>query len=314
LIAIGTVVLVALLVAGGLVGYGVYRSSTYEKALLMLHSGDYQGAYDTFGKLGDYEDATDQLKLAKQWLDYREARILFDTRDFEGALLAFQELEDFENSGDFVKACEMNIDYLQAVSDFEDGLYDEALATFTQLTDEGFQDAKSWISRTKYAIADEKFENGDLYGAYKGFKELGTYEDSESRKEACTTAFPDTGVLYKNSAYNSTRARITIDASKAGVSSYFKIYSDTTLVALLWINGGEKLTIDAAPANYSVKQATGDPWFGEEILFGDEGLYEVIFFDGNKDYFALNDNTSVTITLSVTGGNLGSKETDRASF
>jgi len=314
LIVVGAIVLIALLVAGGFVGFSVYRSSTYEKAMAMLQSGDYQGAYDTFGKLGDYEDSADQLRLAKQWLDYREARILFDTRDFEGALLTFQELGDFENSGDYVKACEMNLDYLQALSDFENSLYDEALVIFIRLTDEGFQDAKTWISKTKYTIADEKYQGGDLYGAYKGFKELGSYEDSEGRKEACTTAFPDTGVIYKDSDYGSTRSQITIDSSKSPSSSYFKIYHDTTLVAVLWINGGEKLTIDAPPADYSIKQATGDPWFGEEILFGDEGYYEVILFDGDKEYFTLSDNTIATISLSVSGANTGSKETDRTTF
>ena len=295
-------------------GFNVYRTSTYEKAVAMLESGDYQGAYDTFAKLGDYEDSVEQQKLAKQWIDYREARILYDTRDFEAALSAFQNLETFEDAGDYVIACELNIDYRKAVTDFDKGLYESALATFIRLSEEGFQDARPWINKTKYAIADEKYEDGDLYGAYSDFKKLGSYEDSANRMKQCTTPLPSTSVLYKNSAYDSTRSFIAIDCAKVQYPCYFKVYSGTNLVAVLWINGGEKLTIEVPPGNYSIKQATGDDWFGEEILFGDEGFYGVMLFDGDNDYFSLADNYIITITISVSGGNIGSKETDRENF
>ena len=313
-IAVGAVALTALLVTGGIVGFNIYRSSTYEKALAMLSGGDYQGAYDTFGKLGDYEDSAVQQRLAKKWLDYKEARILYDTRDFEAALVAFEELGSFEDSRDFVKACEFNIDYLQAVSDFNGGLFESALDTFTRLSAEGFQDARPWVNKTSYAIADEKHKNGDLYGAFSDFRKLGSYEDSADRMKQCTTPFPSTDIIYKNPEYNSTRSSIVINCSNNPHSSYFKLYNDTTLVAIMWVNGGEKLTISVPAGNYSIRQATGSAWFGEEIMFGDEGYYEVILFDADRDYFSLGDNVNATINLSVTGGNLGSRETDRNNF
>ena len=313
-ITLGAVVLVALIVVGILVGYNVARSSNYDKALGMLQSGDYQGAYDTFGDLGTYKDSVDQQQIAQQNLDYLAAVALFDNKDYQGALTAFTAMGGFKDSADYVTKCQQNIDYLQAIDDYNNGNFDSALDTFSNLDLEGFTGASDWVDKTDYAIADKKFKDGDVYGAYLDFEALGSYSDAATRMKACTTPFPATGELYHNSKYVSDRSAITIDASASIIATYFKIYSGKTHVASFWVNAGDKITIELPPGNYTLKEAVGPVWFGEDIMFGDEGYYEIMLFKDNKDSYDLGDNVEATITLAADEGNMGTTDTDRTGF
>jgi len=313
-IVIGAVVLVALLVVGGIVGYGMYQSNNYDKAMEMLKSGDYQGAYDAFGDLGDYEDSASQQALAQRNMDYLAAVALFDGEKYEEALKAFEALNSFKDSATYVEDCQLNLDYLAAVALFDDGDFEAALSAFIALSLVDFSDASDWVDKTNYAIADKMYKDGDKYGAYKAFRALGSYKDSKDRMKKCTTKFPKTKEIYHNDKYVSSRSAIAIDATNAVYVSYFKIYSGKTLVSTMWINEGGSLTIELPPGKYSIKQATGFTWFGEDIMFGDEGLYEVMIFSNNSKTYDLKDNIIVTITLAATEGNMGAENTSRDDF
>ena len=315
LIGIIAAVVVVLLAVGGIVGYNIYRSNNYDKAAAMLDAGDYQGAYDAFGKLGSYKDSADQQKLAQKWMDYRAAKALYQNKEYEAALEAFKKLGDFEDSGEYIASCGRHISYNKAIADYEKGDYKSAHDAFlTFIGDKDFPDAKDWAYKCSYAEADALYQAGDVYGAYMAFMAIASYEDSSDRAAKCTTPKPATSILYFNSSYASTRSAITIVATNANYASYFKVYSGSTLVSTLWVNAGTKLTLELAPGVYTLKQATGDAWFGEEIMFGDEGYYEVLVFEGGLKYFDLEDNVEVTLTLSVQDGNTGSDKTDRKDF
>ena len=312
-IAIGSVVLVALIVVGVIVGINIYRSNSYDNAVAMLESGDYQGAYDAFGKLGDYEDSADLQALAQRWMDYKAAVALFNANDFEAALTAFNNLGSFEDSSDYVELCTLNIDYKAAVATYNRGDYETALNMFKSLSSKNFLDSSNWVDKSKYAIATEKYESGDLYGAYKDFKALGSFDDSSEMMEKCTTPYPATGELYHNPSYVSSRSAIALDASNLSRVSYYKVYSGDTLVSTIWINPGGKVTIEVPPGTYTIKEAFGSAWFGEEILFGDEGIYSVMLIN-NSTSFDLADNIIATITMAVTEGNIGSDIVGRQGF
>ena len=314
-IGIGAGALVILIVVGVIIGINVTRSNNYDKAVTMLEAGSYQEAYDAFNKLGDYKDSIEQKELAWTWLKYVAAKELFNGKDYKAAQDAFKSLGGFEDSANYVKLCEQNIAYLQAIADYEAGSYDKALDAFYKLAGAGFSDASDWVDKTEYAIADKKFKDGDKYGAYNGFKALGSYKDSADRMKQCTTPFPGTGELYHNSGFVSSRSAIAIDAVNLTYVTYFKIYNGTTLVSTMWINPGEKCTIDVPPGTYTIKRATGSAWFGEEIMFGEEGNYVVMTFEGGNDSYSLDDNKIVTITMAVaSGGNTGTKGVGSAGF
>jgi tetratricopeptide (TPR) repeat protein len=314
-IALGVVLLVILIAVGGIVGFNGYRANAYNDAVALFDVGDYAQARDGFDKLGDYKDAAALAVLAQNWFDYEAAQTLLGSEDFAGAKEAFLALGDFEDSADQAELCQLNLDYLAAIESFDAGDFETALEEFTELAAVRFLDAATWKSKAFYAIAEGKLADGDRYGAYEDFKKLGSFEDSADRMKECTTEYPGSGEIYHNEGYVSTRSAIKIDGGNAGFVSYYKVYSGETLVSTIFLHAGQSCTIEVPPGDYTIKQATGTDWFGEEIMFGDEGYYEKMTYDNGNDYFNLGDNVITTITLSVSeGGNVGGEEVPRSNF
>jgi tetratricopeptide (TPR) repeat protein len=313
-IVLGVILLLVLLVVGGFVGFNIYRSNVYDEALTAFNAQRYQQAYDSLKDLGDYRDAPALMARAQQGIDYEDARVLLDAEDYEGALRAFSALGDYQDAAAMARFCQNTLDFRSAVSDFEAGSYETAREAFSALAAAGFSDAEEWQDKTDYALAELKYDAGDYYGAYKDFEALGSYEDAAERMQQCTTAYPGTGELYHNDAYVSSASSIGIDGTNASYASYYKIYSGSELVSTIFLNAGGECTVDVPPGSYTIKEATGEAWFGEEIMFGDAGHYEVMLFDDGNEYFDLASNIEATITLSVIDGDIGSLPTDREDF
>jgi tetratricopeptide (TPR) repeat protein len=317
-IILGIVLLVVILAVGGVLGFSFWRSSVYDQGVEALAVDDYQQAYDNFAKLGGYKDAQDLMELARLGLDYEAAQALLDAEDYEGAKQAFEALSGFEDAADKALFCQQNIDYLAAIADFDKGDFERALEVFTELADAKFEDTAQWRDKSNYAIANKKYEAGDLYGAYGLFKNLGSFEDSAERAQQCTTAFPATGELYHNGDFVSSVSALVLNGSNTSYPSYYKLYTGSTLVATFFLNAGGSCTIELPPGDYQVREAIGDVWFGEEVMFGDEGDYAIMTFDDGIDYFTLEYNIEMTITLSVigelSGDAVGSDPTTREGF
>jgi tetratricopeptide (TPR) repeat protein len=315
-IIIGAIVLVILIVAGIIIGLSVYRSNTYDSAVEALYAGEYQQARDTLEGLGDYKDAVALMTLAQQGLDYAAATALLEAGDYEAALPVFLSLGSYSNSVAMATLCENTIDYEAATALLDAGNYEAALSMFTALG--SFEDSASLATlcenKVAYAAAEQKYNDKDYYGAYLAFAALGSYEDAAERMQQCTTPYPSTGEIYHNGSYVSSSSAIVIDGGNASYVGYFKVYSGSDLVSTIFLNPGGKCSIDVPPGNYTIKEASGDVWFGEEIMFGDEGYYEVMLFDDGNDYFVLEYNIRVTITLSVANGDVGSQPTGRQGF
>jgi tetratricopeptide (TPR) repeat protein len=318
IIVVGAALLVILVVVAWLAISNMNRDADYEAALALIGAGEYRQAYDAFDKLGDYEDAVANKELARKWLDYEAALALFDRDDYESARAAFEALGGFGDAREYATLCQRNIEYVEAVEAFEQGDYDAALRIFGSLSSSGFSDAADWEKRVAYAQAEELYDEGDIYGAYKAFKELGSFLDSAARMANCTLPIPNSGEHYHNPSYVSSASAIAIDAVNANYLTYFKIYSGDTLVSTIFLNPGARQVIEVPPGNYTIKEASGDLWFGEEILFGDDGYYEVMLFDSGNEYFYLEDNIITTITLDVSdndpGNSVGGKPTGRGDF
>jgi hypothetical protein len=311
---IGAVILIAI---ASVVGYNLYMSDQYAKAQTLFSSGSYQEARDAFDKLGGFRDSKAMSELSVKWIDYEAAIALFDQEDYEAALQAFESLGSFEDAPNRARLCTDNINYLQARKDLEAGELDKALSAFEALADAGFKDSAEQVQKTKYAMADKLAKDGDLYGAYKAFKALGSYEDSATRMAQCMTAFPADGTLSFNDAFASSTAELVIDGAGASYASYFKLYSGDTLVASFWVNAGGKVTLRIAPGDYGLKQSTGPVWFGEEIMFGEEGSYLIMTFENDSKTFNLGYNVRLTISLSTTGDagtDIGAERTGREGF
>jgi tetratricopeptide (TPR) repeat protein len=315
-IIIGAIVLVILIVVGVIIGINVYRSNTYDNAVEALYAGEYEQARDAFEGLGDYKEAAALMTLAQQGLDYEAATAFLDAGDYEAALSVFRRLGSYGNSVTMATFCENTIDYEAATALLDAGDYEAALSVFIALG--SFEDSASLATlcenKVAYAAAEQKYNEKDYYGAYQAFEALGSYEDAAERMQQCTTPYPSTGEIYHNGSYVSSSSAIVIDGGNASYAGYYKVYSGSDLVSTIFLNPGGKCSIDVPSGNYTIKEASGDVWFGEEIMFGDDGYYEVMLFDEGNDYFLLEYNIRVTITLSVANGDVGSLPTGRQGF
>ena len=160
-----------------------------------------------------------------------------------------------------------------------------------------------------YRKGQEQLEAGEHYAAYKTFSALGDFEDAEEQAKACIVDPPSTGQTYRNDAYGGSACSLIFKPPTGdGSRTYIKLYSaDNTLVSTVFINAGDQAKIALPAGDYRIKAAYsfGD-WFGEEDMFGDEGVYELLKSDLTNPIFSLESDWTYTLTLRTSESNPGS--------
>jgi hypothetical protein len=310
IVAIALVVIV-----GGVIGYTVIseamRSNSYDNAISLMEEGDYQGAYDAFRDLGTYRDSWEKAALCDQYLDYEAAQALMDAEEFEAAKEQFEALGEFEDAPYKAVECGHYIDFVAGQAAYAAEDYESAVRLFAPLKTMGFEDAAEWYNKSVYGWAGVKCASGDPYGGYKDFNTLGDFADAAARALGCTTPYPGTGELFHDDAYRSNSVDIIFDGSNLTEPYYIKVYSGGTLVSTLFINVPDTVTINVPAGDYTFKAAHGAPWFGDQIMFGDDGSYYVMVFDDGGEVTHIDDYVALTLTLNVSGdGNIGAESVD----
>ena len=123
---------VAVVIAVLLVVFQVIVPSVrYRSAEKLLAAGDYTGAAEAFGALGDYKDAKEQNMAAR----YTQAEALLNAGDYDGAAAAFEALGSYEDAEEQI----LPIRYTQAEALLEAKDYTGAAMTFGAL--DGYKDA-----------------------------------------------------------------------------------------------------------------------------------------------------------------------------
>ena len=123
---------VAVVIAVLLVVFQVIVPSVrYRSAEKLLAAGDYTGAAEAFGALGDYKDAKEQSLAAR----YTQAEALLNAGDYDGAAAAFEALGSYEDAEEQI----LPIRYTQAEVLLEAKDYTGAAMTFGAL--DGYKDA-----------------------------------------------------------------------------------------------------------------------------------------------------------------------------
>ncbi len=167
---------VAVVIAVLLVVFQVIVPSVrYRSAEKLLAAGDYTGAAEAFGALGDYKDAKEQSKNAEEqdWaIRYTQAEALLNAGDYDGAAVAFGALRNYKDAEQQVLA----IRYTQAETLLNAGDYDSAMAAFKKLG--SYKDAKEQVC---YMRAEALLETKDYTGAIEAFEALGDYKDAKER-------------------------------------------------------------------------------------------------------------------------------------
>lgn len=296
------------------------RSEAYASAVALMDNRRFQAAYDGFVGLGDYKDSVGRAAWCEKGIIYEDAMDMKENKDYEDAIEGFSAIGDFEDAVDQVSNCKAWIALGEASELTDEGEYQEAAdmsGDFADNTEVGFSDEYyTWSDRNDYGLADQKFQTGEYYGAYEAFLALGSYEDAADRAEACKQAFPGNAELYHNEGFPSSAGNLVFDGATSPSPYYIKVYSGETLVSTVFVNAGGSTTISLPLGTYTFKDATGDYWFGEGGMFGDDGYYSTMIFDGSSDVVALEANMVYTVTLYIPGGegNIGGRTEDRDSF
>jgi len=299
------------------------KAQSYEKGLQLYDSGDYQGALDAFDAAGDYSNARSQADQAQKALNYAEGEELFAAGEYAGAADAFSAAGSFKDAQDRAAESKAYGDYELSVQLMEDGDYESAAALLEGLDSEMFPDRDNLLFESQsmpvYLDAVAAMEEGRLYDAYKGFNTLGNFRDSSERRAQCVTEKPKTGELYHNDDYKGSAVTLVVKAPSDGKSNYFKIYTSngSSLVSVAFLNSNESVKIKLPAGDYMLKIAfSSSPWFGEEVMFGDEGTYQRLSV-GGTDVFSFKKNYTYTLSLrsgNTSGDSVGTSGEDRDNF
>jgi tetratricopeptide (TPR) repeat protein len=316
LILIISIVAAVLIIAGAIVGFLVWqeqqRSDAYDSAVAAEASGDYQTALDGFTELGDYQDSAAH---AANNAAYLEAIGLFESEDYEAAQAAFTELAPFGDSQSMLALCEQWLAFLAAQDQFEGGDVDGALTIFEELANQGFSEALEWQNKANYSLAESSLSEGHNYAAYERFSQLGDYEDAADRAEACKVSMPSTGIIWQDSAWFSVASSIVLEAGNMQESGFYKLYAGGSCIATVFLNPGGSVEVEVPAGTYEIKEATGSQWWGDTDIFGPNGFYSQMTFEGDVTTFEVAYNRIITITMRVgSGGNVGSESESWEDF
>ena len=281
----------------------------------------YDKAHTAFSELDQYKEsvtyvsrAETKLNLCQQHIDYLTAMQMFEDGDFEAAMQIFRRLGSFQNSATMIEVCRMSIDLEEAIALYEAGDLEASHVILSTLKTQGFEEAVEWYYKVSYELAERYLNNGDKYGAYRLFMTIQGYSDAKDRAWQCTDPYPGSSVLYQNDSYRSSAVRLVIDGSRLTLPVYLKIYRDGYLVASIFINAGDSVTINLSAGSYRIHEATGGTWFGEDIMFGGDGFYAALVFEDGAAETYLATNYIYTFTIGVSDGNIGTDSLNPRDF
>ena len=146
------------------------------------------------------------------------------------------------------------------------------------------------VLKEKYYSAKLCFE-GSYWGDYR------------SRAAGCACSWPEDGLIWQSDKYKGSH-KLIIKASgqRYNSASAFKIYkkSNNKLVATLFIGAEGKASVGLRGGEYYMRLGTGDTWYGDKELFGDEVYFERFKFYDGSNTFDLGHYSTYTITIDYT--------------
>ncbi len=300
------------------------KALRYEEGVKLFSSGDYASAADAFKAAGNYSDAESRATESLKAVSYEEGEKLFAEGDYSGAAAAFGAAGDYLDAAELARISEDNGNYESALKLMDEGSYAEAAELLLSLDPDEFPDRDDLLYESenmpKYLEAVDALSAGQRYAAYKAFNELGNFKDSSKLKNECIVSMPSTGELYHNDDYKGSACSLTVKPPSDGSATYFKIYNadESALVSAAFINSGDKVKIKLPAGDYIFKASYSyGAWFGEDEMFGDDGVYQRLRSSGSSDVFTLKKNYVYTLTLrtaDTSGDSVATDNESRAKF
>ena len=218
---------------------------------------------------------------------YHESNPIVVTRD--GARFAVNTESSELSSCEGTWALESGVLVLEITSTFPDGRTYSYTARLQPDIDQ------------KYVEALQFQKDGKYFSAYEAFLAC-EQENRQELADACIQSWPRNGEIWRSKQARSGEMELTIkvnqDKSKA---MYIRIFQNGEPLVGLFVGGTGKATVRLPGGVYTIKDGTGEKWFGVQESFGRYGNYETMTFTNrNSTTVTIKNGHSYTITVNVT--------------
>lgn len=230
------VAVVGLLVGGFFGGRAIYRLVKYNNAVALMTAESYAEAQEIFESLPeDYKEAAHNAEQCALSIRYNEAAALMAAGNYAEAEVIFQEIRGFRDASAQEQICRKHLIYAEAVD----------------------------------TLAAE-----DYYDAYALFTSIPGFQDSNDLAQTCLQPLPGTGILYRAEGFYPGSTQLRFRNNNNEYPRVYKVYKeDGTHVLTLFALPEETVYVWVPPGTYRINTGTGDLWFGEQDMFGDDGYY-----------------------------------------
>ncbi len=282
----------------------------YTEAESFYAAEDYTEALARFSELGDYSDSAQKAADCKNIIDYAAAAEKYAAGDYAEAEKLFASLGSYMDSEDMAVLSGRYEEYTAAKALYDAGESDAAAEALKPLAKIMFADSyimyDNCISQSIYEQALELYDNELYYSASALFKSIQTYKDSEELMYSCSFSEPESGILYKNSAYTAEEVIVSCKNTNQSAGIELRVYDTVknTVVLDAYIHAGETLSFSLPAGSFSFKLSYGFIWYGRKEGFGDDGDHKLFLPDGaDKKTFVAGDTLDIDVSLYVSSAN-----------
>ncbi len=218
---------------------------------------------------------------------YHESNPIFVTRD--GTRFSVNTESSELSSCEGTWALEAGVLVLEITSTFPDGRTYSYTARLSPDIDQ------------KYVEAVQLKKEGKYFSAYEAFLACEA-ENREELANACVQTWPRNGEIWRSKTARSGNMELTIKVNQEKTKAmYIRVFQGDTPLVGLFVGGTGQATVRLPGGVYTIKDGTGEKWFGIEESFGRYGKYETMTFTNkNSTSVTLKNGHSYVITINVT--------------
>ena len=300
---------------------GKYKDSAdaaiYCEAQDKIENDDMKGAIPLLEKIAGYKDAASLKENCSTYLEAAELQDKGDDESLKKAEEMFNGLGEFKDSSDRALACKSVglFKEAKALADKKD--YDGAYKILKEYPSNPYPGWKELMTESKneidYAEAEKYFKDEHYYKAYQIYNRLGDFKNSKDKAKKCKRDNPGNKILFQDPDYKSSSVKLTID-NKGYMNTYIKLYSSSDkLAARIFIKEDGAISINLPAGTYHMNRAYGKQWYGKKDMFGDEGFYWKCKI-GNSYNFVLKSGYIYTLKAGGSGDAVSNESTGAGDF
>ena len=164
---------------------------------------------------------------------------------------------------------------------------------------------KATASPEATAETDKNYKKGQKY--YKAGKYFSAYEcfkkskvaDAKKKAKKCIQKWPKNSEVWRSDSAKAKNMELTFIVDQPDDYAYFiRLYKSDKLVSCVFIGGSGKVKVKLPAGKYTIKDGTGQQWFGVKEAFGRSGHYETMTINGST-VVNLQKNHSYTISINI---------------